>query len=164
MKTQRIQRSQKTKHHSSDFFLPSHILSKFPIGGIRGMSLPLSLEIVATYISLDDNEGALPEVAVEGEETKNASCSEPGDENASCSELRGLQLPRIRRVPICADRSWAHGQRAMASRQGGDRLDLFPTTPERHSASFARAIGCSDPAIKWIFLASASNFPMNYRN
>ena len=57
------------------------------------MPLPLSLEIVGTDRSLDDNEGAMREgVRGGGWVTKNASCSELGDENASCSEHRGSQL------------------------------------------------------------------------
>ena len=67
------------------------------------MSLLLSLasEIVATDISLDGSEGALSELGVVDGETKNASCSELGDENAGCSELRGLQLPGVRWSYIC---------------------------------------------------------------
>ena len=38
-------------------------------------------------------ERALSELGVVGGITKNASCSELGDENPSCSELRHLQLP-----------------------------------------------------------------------
>jgi len=37
---------------------PSHFLHKSTGGGVGGMSLPLSLEIIATNISLDDNESA----------------------------------------------------------------------------------------------------------
>ena len=49
----------KAKHHPSNSFHPSHFLRKSTVGGIGGTSLPLSLEIVATDISLDDNEGAI---------------------------------------------------------------------------------------------------------
>jgi len=56
------------------------------------MSLPLSLEIVATDVSLCDSEGAVWAVGGVGAKTKNASCSELGDENVSCSELRVVQL------------------------------------------------------------------------
>ena len=67
------------------------------------MSLPLSLasEIVTTDMPLDGNQGALSELGVASGETKNASCSELGDENASCSELRGLQLPGVRWSYMC---------------------------------------------------------------
>ena len=65
------------------------------------MSLPLSLEIVGTDRSLGDNEGALSELGVVGGKQKNASCSEPGDENASCREHRGSQLLGVD-GPICA--------------------------------------------------------------
>ena len=58
------------------------------------MLLPLSLEIVAADISLDDNEGAISEAGEEGGKTKNASCSELGEVNASCSEREGLPHPR----------------------------------------------------------------------
>ena len=37
----------------------SQFLHKSTVGGIGGMSLPLSLGIVATDISQDDNEGAV---------------------------------------------------------------------------------------------------------
>jgi len=60
------------------------------------MSLPLSLEIFATDIFLGDNEGAILEIREGGGKPKNTSCSELGDENASCSELRGLQLQGVR--------------------------------------------------------------------
>jgi len=59
MRNQRIQRNYETKHHPSDSFHPSHFLHKSTGGGAGGMSLPLSLEIIATNISLDDNEGAI---------------------------------------------------------------------------------------------------------
>ena len=65
------------------------------------MLLPLSLEIVAADISLDDNEGAISEAGEEGGKTKNASCSELGEENARCSELRRLQLPGVRWSYMC---------------------------------------------------------------
>ena len=50
------------------------------------MSLPLSVEIVATDISLGDNEGAGEMRGRWVEKTKNASCSELGDEKASSGE------------------------------------------------------------------------------
>ena len=57
------------------------------------MSLPLSLGIAANGISQGDNEGAVCDSGVVGGQTKNASCSELGEENASCSEREGLPLP-----------------------------------------------------------------------
>ena len=69
------------------------------------MSLPLSLGIVATDISQDDNEGAIEVSGVVGGKTKNASCSEHGDENASSSELGGLQLLGVRCPYMC----WSYG-------------------------------------------------------
>ena len=59
MKNQRIHRNEETKHHPSGSFLPSHFLRKSTVGGIGGMLLPLSLEIVTTDISLGANAGAL---------------------------------------------------------------------------------------------------------
>ena len=55
------------------------------------MSLPLSPEIVATNISLDDNEGAILEARAAGGKTKNASFE--------VSNSGGFDSP------ICADRS-----------------------------------------------------------
>ena len=55
------------------------------------MSLPLSLEIVAANISLDNNKGAILEVGEEGGKTK----------NASFSELRRLQLPGVQWSYMC---------------------------------------------------------------
>jgi len=49
--------------------------------------LPLSLEIVGTDRSRDDNEGAMREGWWVGNKKR-----ELGDENASCSEHRGSQL------------------------------------------------------------------------
>ena len=49
----------KTKHHPSNSFHLSHFLRKSTVGSIEGMSLPLSLVIIASDISLDDNEGAI---------------------------------------------------------------------------------------------------------
>ena len=57
------------------------------------MSLPLPLGIVATDISLGDNEGAMQDLGEVGGKTKNASCSELGDKNPSCSEVSN---PRVR--------------------------------------------------------------------
>ena len=54
------------------------------------MSLPLSLGIAGTDVSRDNNEGAILLVRV----GKNKG-REPGDENASCSELQSLQLPGV---------------------------------------------------------------------
>jgi len=112
------------------------------------MSLPFSLvsETVATDISLDGNEGALSELGVVGEKTKNASCSELGDENASCSELRGLQLPGVRWSYMCR---WLPGPWVASYGPGARKRPAkpFSTTPERYSARFAQlAIGCSNPA------------------
>ena len=50
---------QKTKNDPSNSMLPSHFFPKSTVGGIGGMSLPLSLGIVATDISQDDNGGAV---------------------------------------------------------------------------------------------------------
>jgi len=59
------------------------------------MSLPPSLEIFATDISLDDTMRT--HCGTQGWWVgKNASCSKLGDEKASCSELAGLQLPGVR--------------------------------------------------------------------
>ena len=55
------------------------------------VSLPSSLEMVATDISRCDNESAVRKLGVVGGTTKNASCSKLRDENASCSDLRDLQ-------------------------------------------------------------------------
>ena len=49
----------KPKTHPSHFFLLEHLLYESTSGGVRRTSLPLSLEIVATDISLCDNEGAM---------------------------------------------------------------------------------------------------------
>ena len=43
------------------------------------VSLPFSLEIVATDISLYDNEGAVEKLGMAGGKTKDARCSEPRD-------------------------------------------------------------------------------------
>ena len=91
------------------------------------MSLPLSLGIVATDISQDDTEGPIKVSGVVGGTTKNASCSELGDENASCSDLGGLQLPGVRWPYMCG---------AMATREG--RVDLGPFTYRRPSKSLKR--------------------------
>jgi len=68
---------------------------------LGGESLSLLFGIVATDISLDDNEGAAGDLWVVGGETKNASCSELGDENASGSELGVLQVLGAWRTYIC---------------------------------------------------------------
>ena len=57
MRYHRKQRNHETEHHPSDFFLLSHFLHIFTGRGVGEKSLPLSLGIVATDISLDDNEG-----------------------------------------------------------------------------------------------------------
>ena len=72
------------------------------------MSLPLSLEIVASDISLGDNEGGVLKVGVESGETKKANCSELRDENrvvASFEVFNSWEFDD----PICAGRLRAHG-------------------------------------------------------
>jgi len=77
----------------------------FPLSEAVGeMPLPLSLETVGTDRSLRDNEGAVGNIRGGGWVTKNASCSELGDEDASCSEHRGSQLLGVDRS-ICASSS-----------------------------------------------------------
>ena len=95
------------------------------------MSLPLSLGIVATDISQWQWGRKVEPRGGGWEKTKSASCSELGDENASCSELRDLQPPGFHRgicTAYCGAR--AHGWCAMAPRRVRDRLNLFPTTSE----------------------------------
>ena len=75
---------------------------------LGGMSLPLSLEIAATDISLDDNEGAVFKVGVGGGETKNANCSELGDENRGVASFEVFNSWEFD-GPICAGRPRAHG-------------------------------------------------------
>ena len=62
------------------------------------VSLHLSLEIIATNIPLYDSEDVVKKLRVAGGRIKKASCSELGDENASCSELRDLQLLGTQRL------------------------------------------------------------------
>jgi len=90
------------------------------VGGLGGMSLPLSVDIVATDISLGDNGGAEWNLGWWVGKTK----------NASCSELRSLPLPG-RETPIYANGSRAHGSRAMASGRERDPPYLFhhPSNP-----------------------------------
>jgi len=77
----------------------------FPLSEAVGeMPLPLSLEIVGTDRPLGDNEGAVGNIRRGGWVTKNASCSELGDEDASCSEHRGSQPLGVDRS-ICASGS-----------------------------------------------------------
>ena len=80
------------------------------------------------------------DLGVVGGKTKNASCSEPGDENVSCSELRGLQPPGFD-CPICT---------TSCSSRARTRPDKpFPTTSERYPTRFAQlAMGCSNPALR----------------
>jgi len=47
----RIHRSKETRNHPSNSILPKTLHSDSTGGGVGGMSLPLSLEIVATDIS-----------------------------------------------------------------------------------------------------------------
>ena len=49
----------KNKCQPSQTIPRSHNFRKSTVGGIGGVSLPLSLGIVATDISQDDNEGAI---------------------------------------------------------------------------------------------------------
>jgi len=58
MRNQRIERNYETKNHPSNSIRPSHFLHKSTVGGVGGISLSLSLGIVATGISLDNNEDA----------------------------------------------------------------------------------------------------------
>jgi len=63
-------------------------MHKFTLKALVEVWLPLSLEIVATDISLYDNQGAVrvrgqSESGVAGGTRKKASCSYPLDENAS---------------------------------------------------------------------------------
>jgi len=44
---------------------------------------------------------------VVGRKTKNRSCSELGDENVSCSELGGVQLPEVQWPYM----GWSYGPR-----------------------------------------------------
>jgi len=55
MRNQRIQRNHETKNHPSNSIHPSHFLRRSTVGGV---GVILSLGIVATDISLDNNEGA----------------------------------------------------------------------------------------------------------
>ena len=101
------------------------------------MSLPLSLGIVATGISPDDNEGAIQVSGVVGGKTKNASCSELGDERVVVS----LEVSNSQESD--GYMRWSYGPRD----SGRVLPDLpFPTTPNQDSARFAQlAIGCSNP-------------------
>ena len=74
------------------------------------MSLPLSLETFVTNLSLGDNKGAKRDLGVVGGKTENASCSELGDEDASCS---GFEVSNSRgSIVLCTTSggSRAHGQ------------------------------------------------------
>jgi len=94
------------------------------VGGSGEVLLPLSLEIVRTDISSDDNEGAVGVRELGGKE-KSGSCRQPGDENASCSEDRVLQ-------PLGVDGAiYAGGSTVRANW-------AFPSVAQL-------AIGCSNP-------------------
>jgi len=73
MRNQRIERNYETKNHPSNSIRPSHFLHKSTVGGVGGISLPLSLGIVATGISLDNNEDAPEGLGLVVEGTKNAA-------------------------------------------------------------------------------------------
>ena len=76
--------------------------------------------------------------------TKNASCSELGDENASCIEHRGSQLEGDDGSIYVASPP-ASASRAMTSEQQD-----YPSTKDLHAVllSFAQlAIGCSNPTL-----------------
>jgi len=137
MKTQIIQRTQKTKNHPFNSVLPPHWCNS-TVGGIGEISLPLSLGIVGTDISLDDNAGAVLEVGrrVGKQRTQAVASLEMRMRVVASFEVsnsRGLS------GPICAARS-------RASRQRCDWLNLVASTPERYSARFAQlATSCSNP-------------------
>jgi len=58
--SQEIEKSETQYQPEPSYTIPlSHIFYKSTVGGVGGMSLPLSLGIVATDISQDDNEGAI---------------------------------------------------------------------------------------------------------
>ena len=60
----------RTKHHPSNSFLWPGLLYCSTGGGIGVVSLPLSLDIVGTDISMDDNEGTILEIRAEGGKNK----------------------------------------------------------------------------------------------
>jgi len=88
------------------------ILYQSTVGGVGGMSLPLSLEIVGTNISLCDNEGAILQVGAGGWENKGRELKQA----EASLEMRmrvaaSFEASNSREYggPICADRSRAHG-------------------------------------------------------
>jgi len=137
IRNQRVQRSQKTKHHSSNSIHSASLLYYSTGGGIGGLSLPLSL-VVATDVSLGGNEGAGLEVGTAGGGAGDASCGELGDQNASVASFE-VSNSRGFEGPICADGSRASGR-------GRGQLNLFPP-PLRKAlcASPQLAMGCSNP-------------------
>lgn len=90
-KPENTEKSENDRHHPSNSFYRSGLLYCSTGRGIGGMSLPLSREIVATNISLDDSEGAILEARAADGKTKNASFE--------VSNSGGFDSP------ICADRS-----------------------------------------------------------
>jgi len=75
---------------------------------------------------------------VVGGKTKNASCSELGDENASCTEPGGLQLPGVQSPYM----SWSYGPRGRTRRL---RLTCFLLPPGKTVRFAPFAMGCSNP-------------------
>jgi len=114
------------------------------------MSLPLSLEIVATDISRGGKCGRNIGGKGGGGGTKNVSCSELRDENASCSELEVSNSGKFDGSPPAA-------RSRSSSLQARTRLAKPMSPPPSRDPSdtphaFAQlAMGCSNPAINlWL--------------